>query len=352
MRHAGHVHDENVGEPAAGSQAAILAQHRAQQFVRVQVPLHDGLGAPVRHQVHGRMGRGAMVRDIDDLDAVEAFPDRRGRRRDPVAGAHEDGRDEGVTGGEQSPAEGIGLLRRHHGGREGLQRLGARHQGVEMAVALDQKAGDVVLVVLEFGARRAHHRLAAQQQLFRLVAVYRAGEDHGAVVPFFHQPHPGHQIIARLGPPEEFEGLRAVKGAGARQDVAEHCRDQGADPHGGGRHLIGVAVPVEVVPRQVRRIVVAGRGGEHEEIVCRAHPLQLGGVAHLQFVECPVLSLHGGLASDVLDGPGEGGAGHVPAEGPAPACTALRHAMMLYPPSIWWTPPVTFAASRLARNAA
>ena len=68
---ARHVHDEAMADPARRPQAAVAADDRRHQLVRVEAPLHQRLGLAGLDERDGFRGRGMAVRRIDDAAARE-----------------------------------------------------------------------------------------------------------------------------------------------------------------------------------------------------------------------------------------------------------------------------------------
>ena len=76
-----HVHDEDVAEAAAGAEARLLRDDRAEQLVGVQAALHQELGLALAHQLHRLRRRRVAVRRVDDPGRAEVDAVRLARPR-------------------------------------------------------------------------------------------------------------------------------------------------------------------------------------------------------------------------------------------------------------------------------
>jgi hypothetical protein len=55
-----HVHDENVADAPARSEAAVPLHHRRQQFIGMKAALHQNFAAALAHEPYG-LGGGGMA---------------------------------------------------------------------------------------------------------------------------------------------------------------------------------------------------------------------------------------------------------------------------------------------------
>ncbi len=115
---AGNVHDEDMGEAPANSQAALLVEHRLQQIVRMQVALHDRARPALMNKLAGPCGGGRLAAGLDDLEGRGIDVDPLGRRRDQIPGADQNRRDEPFPRRKHGTLQRIGLGRPDHGGAQ------------------------------------------------------------------------------------------------------------------------------------------------------------------------------------------------------------------------------------------
>ena len=76
-----HVHDEDVADAAAGAQAGLARDDRAEQLVGVQAAFHQELGLALAHQLDRLRRRRMAVRRVDDAVVAEIDAGRFARPR-------------------------------------------------------------------------------------------------------------------------------------------------------------------------------------------------------------------------------------------------------------------------------
>ena len=244
----------------------------------------------------GDAGGAGIGRLVDDLDPGQVAADGFGGGADSGGIPDQDRGDDAVIGGQKRTVQRFRRDRANDGGNQRGQGGGLGDQGLEMAVTLHQQARDMHVLGGVFTHRCHHLRLAIDDHGIVITADNLGPQRDQAIGFLVDHRHPGQQFLAGMGAFEEGERLVAVKRPRPRQDRAEHPGDQAGSEHA-GRHFLGRAVAIGVEAGQVQRVVIPRGRREDDQVVLGDETAQFGRVAHLQFVEGPVLKPHGALLS-------------------------------------------------------
>src|SRR5262249_15752568 len=123
-----HVHDEDVADAAARSQAGLLRDHRAEQLVAVEAALHQDFSLALTHELDRPRGGRMAVRRIDDPRPPQIDPARCGALLD--AGLRADGKrhDQSLCACVDRRGQRSLLARMRDGGSRRFEALASRQQ--------------------------------------------------------------------------------------------------------------------------------------------------------------------------------------------------------------------------------
>jgi hypothetical protein len=127
-----------------------LSSSARSRVVGVQVALHHRIGAAFMDQFAGQKGGPGIGRFVDDFEARNVAADPFGGGADAGRIADQDRGDDAGIAGNQGAAQRFVFGRADDGGDQGGQGFGAGDQRFEMAVPLDDQAGDVDVLGHEF----------------------------------------------------------------------------------------------------------------------------------------------------------------------------------------------------------
>jgi hypothetical protein len=215
----GHVHHEDMGQAAFGAQAMAAVQHGAQQGVGMQVPLHQALRLPVRHQLAGERRCALGVRRRFNPDAVKGAPGRLRRLGDGVWIAHQYRRDQVAVRRRHCAGQRIFTLRANDGcdGRGDVAAGG--QQAFEMTMALHHQVGQVIRAEMTRLAGRDHVQFSTQGGTVRAV---HAGGERDVILVLGDEMHPDRHFIADADRFAGFKTPGALARSWAGQALADH----------------------------------------------------------------------------------------------------------------------------------
>ena len=119
-----------------GAQAGAAAHDGAHQFVGVQAALHQQFGAPFARQLHGLVGGGVAVLDIDDLVRRDVEAELAGDFLDLGARPDQQRQDDAFFGGLDGAAQRAFVAGMGDGGRRRGQFPAAGEQAFVFGVLL------------------------------------------------------------------------------------------------------------------------------------------------------------------------------------------------------------------------
>lgn len=231
--------------------------------------------------------------------------------------------------------------RQHRLGRAGMDDRGA--EGRQLACLPDEALVAIAALQRDLGQpgarpfhrlRRRHHRRGAvEHDLAALVGAARVEQHDPPLRPLLARRDRDGDRVARRDRLQEPQLLAEIDRAGARQPGAEHGRDQRRGPHAMGDDM------AELVGRgeggvEMRRVDVAGDGGEEVDVVAPDDAHQRGALADSDLVE-------GAVPEQVLVHPGLTSAEHIG--------LAHRRAVHNPCPGSPWSRPVPARASNAPR---
>jgi hypothetical protein len=132
-----HIHDEDMADAPAGTQAGLLVRACGEQFVAVQAALHQKRGFPRAHEFHRLgCGRGAVGR-VDDLEARHVQFGLLGHGGDPGSWTDEDRPDQALPCRFDRASKRRVVTRIRNGGGDGCELARLRDQALVMPVKRD-----------------------------------------------------------------------------------------------------------------------------------------------------------------------------------------------------------------------
>jgi hypothetical protein len=153
-RVGGHVHDEDVTDPALGAQAGGRGHHRAHHLVGVQGALHQGLQLAAARHGHRPLSRRVAVLGVDDAIGREIHPRGLGDETNAVLGPNQHRLDEPAPRRLDGTEQGVAVAGVHHGAGDGRHAFATLEEPAEAVVAAqDHLGGGLVRVADALGGR-------------------------------------------------------------------------------------------------------------------------------------------------------------------------------------------------------
>ena len=158
------------------------------------------------------------------------------RRLDAGRIANQNRLDEAVGGGKHGAAQRIAILWADDGGFERRQFRGERDERGEMVGGVNDQRWKVARLGKLRRGRRLHFRHALADP--SPINVLDARVEHGdRLFALLAADNGDLHLVADMNAAEEAQILGSIKRARAGQQVAQHSRHKGADPHRGRQRL-------------------------------------------------------------------------------------------------------------------